>query len=184
VDISAGIKASLAGRYASALFDLASESGVISNVESDLNNLASILNESPDLKRLITNPRLSRITKKDSIMNVARHLGMCDLSTNFLGVLAQNSRLSALNEIIKTFILIAASKRGEVTAEVTSAYPLGGEQVAELQKKLTAREGRTVKISSSVDPSLLGGLVVTVGSQRIDGSIRTRLNSLAQALRA
>jgi F-type H+-transporting ATPase subunit delta len=86
--------------------------------------------------------------------------------------------------MIRAFQMIAAAQRGEVTADVTSAHALSDEQIAALKDKLTARQGRTVKINSSVDPDLLGGLVVTIGSQRIDGSIRTRLNSLAQAMKA
>ena len=98
-------------------------------------------------------------------------------------MLAQNRRLSALPDMIRAFQTIAAAQRGEVTAEVTSAHALSDEQLATLKDKLTAREGRTVKIKPSVDPELLGGLVVTIGSQRIDGSIRTRLNTLAQAMK-
>ncbi len=86
--------------------------------------------------------------------------------------------------MIRAFRMIAAAQRGEVTAEVTSAHALTDEQLEALRQKLTAREGRTVKLSHSVDPDLLGGLVVTIGSKRIDGSIRTRLNSLAQAMKA
>ncbi|TNE62294.1 MAG: ATP synthase F1 subunit delta, partial [Sphingomonadales bacterium] len=89
-----------------------------------------------------------------------------------------------LGDMIRAFQMIAAAQRGEVTAEVISAHALNDEQLAALKDKLTARQGRTVKINPSVDPDLLGGLVVTVGSQRIDGSIRTRLNSLAQAMKA
>ena len=98
-------------------------------------------------------------------------------------MLAQNRRLSALPDMIRAFQTIAAAQRGEVTAEVTSAHALSDDQLATLKDKLTAREGRTVKIKPSVDPELLGGLVGTIGSQRIDGSIRTRLNTLAQAMK-
>ena len=111
-------------------------------------------------------------------------LGLSDLTKKFLAVLAQNRRLSALPGMIRAFRIIAAAQRGEVTAEVTSAHALTDEQLETLRQKLTAREGRTVKLSHSVDPDLLGGLVVTLGSKRIDGSIRTRLNSLAQAMKA
>src|SRR5690606_13300528 len=102
---------------------------------------------------------------------------------NFLGVLAENRRVVELPAVIRAFQAIAAAQRGEVSAEVTSAHPLTDEQVAALEHKLRAREGRTVKLQTNVDPDLLGGLVVTIGSQRIDNSIRTRLNSLAQAMK-
>ena len=114
---------------------------------------------------------------------LAAHLGLDKLTTNFLGVLAQNRRLSHLSAVIRAFSAIAAAQRGEVTAEVASAHPLSDEQLTALEAKLKAREGRTVKIKTSVDPDLLGGLVVTIGSRRIDSSIRTRLNSLAQAMK-
>jgi F-type H+-transporting ATPase subunit delta len=184
VEISAGIQASLAGRYASALFDLASEAGTVSAVESDLDTLANALAESAELREVTTNPELSRKAQGSAIAGVAAHLGLSDLSKNFLGVLAQNRRLGHLGDIIRAFRAIAAAQRGEVTAEVTSAHALTDAQLDALKTKLTAREGRTVKLHSKVDPDLLGGLVVTIGSKRIDGSIRTRLNSLAQAMKA
>jgi len=184
VDISAGIQASLAGRYASALFELASEHGTVTAVESDLENLAAALAESGELREVTRNPELSRKAQGDAIAAVANHLRLSDLTRNFLGVLAANRRLGAVGDMIRAFQAIAAAQRGEVTAEVASAHPLTDEQLAALKDKLTARQGRTVKLKPSVDPDLLGGLVVTIGSQRIDGSIRTRLNSLAQAMKA
>ena len=184
MEISAGIKASLAGRYASALFDLAAENGTVTAVESDLETLAAALAESDELKAVTTNPQMSRAVQGKAIEGVAKHLKLSPLTTKFLGVLAENRRLAALEGVIKAFQMIAAAQRGEVTATVTSAHPLTDAQLDALKAKLTAREGRTVKLSSDVDPDLLGGLVVTIGSQRIDGSIRTRLNSLAQAMKA
>ena len=166
MELSAGIQASLAGRYASALFDLASEAGTVTAVEGDLEKLADSLRESPELRALIRNPDVSR-----------EALG------NVLGVLAQNRRVSELPAAIRAFQSIAAAQRGEVTAQVASAHPLTDEQLSTLEQKLRAREGRTVKLKTTVDPDLLGGLVVTIGSQRIDSSIRSRLNSLAQAMK-
>lgn len=180
---SAGIKASLQGRYASALFDLASESGVVTAVEADLDNVEQAIRESDEFSALIRNPQVSR-TDAGTVMNaIAPVLGLTELTKNFLGVLASNRRLSALPEIIRAFHAIAAAQRGEATAEVTSAHALTDSQVEALRQKLEAREGRNVKVRTSVDPDLLGGLVVTIGSKRIDGSIRTRLNTLAQAMK-
>lgn len=184
MDISAGIKASLAGRYASALFDLASENGTVTAVESDLEKLAAALGESADLAALTTNPELARAAQGAAMAAVAKKLKLSALTTNFLGVLAANRRLAKLPAIISAFKAIAAAQRGEVSATVTSAHPLTETQLKALKTKLTAREGRTVMLSAKVDPDLLGGLVVTIGSQRIDASIRTRLNSLAQAMKA
>jgi F-type H+-transporting ATPase subunit delta len=184
VDISAGIKASLAGRYASALFDLAAENGKVTAVEKDLGTLDTALTESGDLAALTTNPQTARDVAGKAMAAIAKKLKLSPLTTNFLGVLAANRRLAKLPAIIAAFKAIAAAQRGEVTATVTSAHPLSDEQIAALKTKLTQREGRTVMLSAAVDPDLLGGLVVTIGSQRIDASIRTRLNSLAKAMQA
>ncbi len=183
MDISAGIQASLAGRYASALFELAADNGSVSAVESDLEKLDSALRESSDLRSLTTNPEISRDAAQGAIAGLGDLLGLSPLTRNFLGTLAQNRRLAKLAAMIRAFNTIAAAQRGEVTAEVASAHALSDAQLASLKDKLTAREGRTVKLKTSVDPDLLGGLVVTIGSKRIDGSIRTRLNSLAQAMK-
>jgi F-type H+-transporting ATPase subunit delta len=183
VEISAGIKASLAGRYASALFDLASEAGTVTAVESDLDKLAAALAESAELRALIRNPEVSRDQLARVVAGIGAHLGLADLTKNFLGVLAENRRVAELPAMIRAFHAIAAAQRGEVTAEVASAHALTDAQISALEQKLRAREGRTVKLRTSVDPDLLGGLVVTVGSKRIDGSIRTRLNTLAQAMK-
>lgn len=184
MEISAGIQSSLAGRYASALFELAVEDGTVSAVESDLETLEQALAESGDLAAMIRNPEISRKAQGAAIEGVAGLLGLSQLTQKFLAVLAQNRRLSALPDMIRAFRAIAAAQRGEVTAEVTSAHALTDDQLETLRQKLTAREGRTVKLSPRVDPDLLGGLVVTIGSRRIDGSIRSRLNSLAQAMKA
>ncbi len=184
MELSAGIKASLAGRYASALFDLASEAGTVTAVESDLENLEAALAESAELRALIKNPEVSRSALGKVMAGIAAHLKLSDLTGNFLGVLAENRRVADLPAMIRAFTAIAAAQRGEVNAEVASAHPLTDAQLAELEKKLRAREGRTVKLKSRVDADLLGGLVVTIGSKRIDSSIRTRLNSLANAMKS
>ena len=183
MELSAGIKASLAGRYASALFDLASEAGTVTAVEGDLDRLAEALHESAELRALIRNPEVSREQIGKVVGGIGAYLGLAELTKNFLGVLAENRRIADLPAMIRAFHAIAAAQRGEVTAEVASAHALTDAQLATLEQKLRAREGRTVKLKTRVDPDLLGGLVVTVGSKRIDGSIRTRLNSLAQAMK-
>jgi F-type H+-transporting ATPase subunit delta len=175
--------ASLAGRYASALYDLAKERGHTATVEDDLAALAQGIRESDDFAALIRNPEIGREAAGQAIAGVAGVLGSSDLTRNFLGVLAQNRRLGKLPEIARAFAAIAAAERGEITATVVTAHPLDDGQRRELAAKLKAREGREVKIDASVDSDLLGGLVVTIGSRRIDGSLRTRLNSLAQAMK-
>ena len=183
MESSAGIQASLAGRYAVALFELAAEDGVVSAVESDLETLSAALAESSELASLITNPQLGRTAKAGAIEQVAKLLELNTLTRRFLGVLAENRRLAELPRMIRAFRDIAAAQRGEVSADVISAHPLTEDQLSTLKAKLTAREGRTVKLTSSVDPDMLGGLIVTIGSKRIDGSIRTRLNALTQAMK-
>lgn len=183
MELSAGIQASLAGRYASALFDLASEAGTVTAVEADLATFNSALTESADLRSLIRNPEIGRSQIGKVLAALAANYGMSDVTAKFVGVLAHNRRAAELPAIIRAFHAIAAAQRGEVAAEVVSAHPLTDEQLSGLEQKLRAREGRTVKLKSRVDPDLLGGLVVTIGSKRIDSSIRTRLNSLALAMK-
>lgn len=183
MELSAGIQASLAGRYAVALFDLASEQGVVSAVESDLDKLAAALSESAELAAFIRSPEASRAEFAKAMAALGDHLQLSALTQSFLGVLAQNRRVGELPSIIRAFHMIAAAQRGEVNAEVSSAHALSAEQLSTLEARLKAREGRNVKLTSRVDPDLLGGLVVTIGSKRIDSSIRSRLNSLAKAMK-
>lgn len=183
MEISGGITASLAGRYASALFELANEHGSVPAVESDLERLSAAMAESADLSALTRNPKVTREAAGAAIAGVADYLGLSALTRNFLGVLARNRRLASLPDVIRAFDAIAAASRGEVTAEVTTAHPLDDTQLAQLAAKLKEREGREVKLRTTVDPAILGGLVVRIGSSMIDSSIRTRLNSLAQAMK-
>ena len=180
---SGGITASLQGRYASALFALASEKEAVAAVESDLEKLGAAVLGSDDLAALIRNPQVSREASARAMDGVASLLGVSPLTKNFIGVLAQNRRLAALPAVVSAFASIAAASRGEVTAQVTSAHPLDEKQIAALTAKLKSREGRDVKITASVDPEILGGLVVRIGSTQIDSSIRTRLNTLANAMK-
>jgi F-type H+-transporting ATPase subunit delta len=183
VENSGGITASLHGRYASALYELAQDNKAVAAVESDLEKLGEAIAQSDDLAALIRNPQISREAAGKAVDSVAGLLGLGDITRKFLGVLAGNRRLSALPDIVRAFAAIAAAARGEVTAEVTSAHPLTATQEKALAKKLKEREGKDVKIRTRVDPEVLGGLVVRIGSTQIDSSIRTRLNTLAQAMK-
>lgn len=180
---SGGISASLQGRYASALYDLASEGAVVTQVESDLDKLGQAILGSADLAALIRNPQIGRDAAAKAIDGVAGVLGLSPLTRNFLGVLAGNRRLGKLPETIRAFSAIAAAARGEASAEVTSAHPLSAAQLKALADKLKARQGKDVKFTAMVDPEILGGLVVRIGSTQIDSSIRTRLNTLANAMK-
>ncbi|MCX7283076.1 MAG: F0F1 ATP synthase subunit delta [Novosphingobium sp.] len=184
MEISGGITASLSGRYASALFELANEQGQVASVERDLETLDAALRESADLQSLISSPQLGREEAGRAIDAVGSVIGLSDLTKKFIGVLAANRRLSDLPGMIRAFAQIAAASRGEVSAEVTSAHALDDAQIAALTEKLKARTGKSIKLKTNVDPDILGGLVVKIGSQMIDSSIRTRLNSLATAMKA
>jgi F-type H+-transporting ATPase subunit delta len=180
---SANIQASLAGRYATALFELARERGSIDTVETSLKTLARAVAESDDLKALTSSPSIARADAKRAIAAVANSMQLDTLTTNTLGVLAENRRLREISAVARAFATLAASHRGEVTAEVTSAHPLTPAQMSALSDKLKSRVGSNVAIQTRVDPSILGGLTVKIGSQMIDNSILTRLNSLASAMK-
>lgn len=180
---SGGIQASLSGRYATALFELARDSKALPKVEASLATVQQALAESADFKALTTSPLIARGPAAKAVAATAGVLELDATTTKFLGVLAQNRRLSQLPAIIRAFRQLAAAHRGETTAEVTSAHPLDAEQVDALKAQLRTRLGRDVNVDLSVDPSLLGGLVVKIGSQMIDSSIKTRLNSLAHAMK-
>ena len=183
METSGGIQASLAGRYATALFELARDSGRIEAVEASLSTLKAALAESQDLRDLISSPLLSRTDAAKGVAGVAKALQLDPLTVNFLGVLATNRRLAKTADVIRAFAALAADARGEMTADVVSAHPLSDDQVSALKAQLAARVGRKISVDLSVDPSLLGGLVVNIGSQRIDSSIKTRLNTLAHAMK-
>ncbi len=177
------IQASLGGRYATALFDLAAESKTIETVEASLGKVRAALDQSDDFKALTTSPVVARDAAAKAVLATAAELGVDPTTKNFLGVLAQNRRLGELPAIIRAFRMLAARHRGEVSADVASAHPLSDDQVAELKQQLRQRVGREVSVELHVDPALLGGLVVRIGSQMIDSSIRTRLNTLAHAMK-
>lgn len=182
-DIQSNMTAGLAGRYATALFDLARESNSIDAVAKSLSSLRDALAESDDFAALISSPIVSRSDAAKTVAALAKAMKLDSLTGNFLGVLAENNRLEKLGGMIHAYDAIVAAHRGEVTAEVTSAHPLTAEQLKTLKANLKTRVGRDVTVAATVDPAILGGLVVQLGSQLIDGSIRTRLNSFAAAMK-
>ena len=183
METSGGIQASLAGRYAMALFELAHDERQIDSVSASMAALKRALAESQDFANLTTSPLVGREEGARGIEAAAGSIGVDPLTRNFLGVLAKNGRLSQLGNVIRNFTLLAAQHRGEVTAEVTSAHPLSDDQVAALKTNLRARMGQDIAVDLNVDPAILGGLVVKIGSNMIDGSIRTKLNTLAHAMK-
>lgn len=183
METSSGIQASLAGRYAIALFELARDEKQIESVSASLASLRQALKESADLQELVSSPLIDRDQKVRAIGAVAGSMGLDPLTTRFLGVIAQNRRLAKLGDVIRAFNLLAAGHRGEITAEVTSARPLDDDQITQIKQHLRSRMGRDIAVDLHVDPAILGGLTVKIGSQLIDGSIRTKLNNLALAMK-
>jgi F-type H+-transporting ATPase subunit delta len=183
VETSGGIRASLAGRYASALFDLARDQRQIESVGKSLDLLNQALADSKDLNELATSPLVSREEAQKAFHSIAPELGLDPITANFLGVLARNGRKNQLQPVIRAFRRLAADHRGETTAEVVSARPLSDDQLAALKNQLRNRAGRDVTLEATVNPDILGGIVVKLGSQQIDASIRTKLNRLASAMK-
>lgn len=173
----------IAERYAGSLYELAVQSSTVDKVETDLSRFEGLLSESDDLARMIKSPVFSAEEQFKAIVAIADKAGISGLVGNFLRVVAQNRRLFAVPSMIKAFRAIAAEARGEVSADVTSAHPLSATQQDELKATLKGVTGKDVAINAVVDPSLLGGLVVKVGSRQIDTSLRTKLNSLKLALK-
>jgi F-type H+-transporting ATPase subunit delta len=173
----------LASRYATALFELASEQNALDQVEGDLLTLERALDESPDLGRLIRSPVVARDEQGRAMAALAERLGLGELTRNFLGVLAAQRRLVALPGVIAGFKRQLAVHRGEETAEVTSAVPLDEEQLAGVKDAVARYAGRPVQLTATVDPALLGGIVVRIGSRMIDASLKTKLQNLELSMR-
>ena len=183
MDISGGIQASLSGRYALALFELANEQKKLEAVGRDLAAVAQALAESEDFKALTTSPLVGRDEAVKAVEATAKAMQLDTITANFHGVLAKNRRLGQLPGVIRAFNTLSARHRGELTAEVTSAHTLDDGQVDAIRQNLRTRMGRDIAVDLRVDPAILGGLVVKIESQMIDGSIRTKLNNLAQAMK-
>ncbi len=183
MDISGGIQASLAGRYAIALFELADEQKALDTVAASLAAVREALAQSEEFRALTTSPLIGRDDKVRAVAAAAEAMKLDPITANFLGVLARNRRLAQLDGVIRAFFILAARHRGEISAEVVSAHPLDDAQVDALRNNLRTRYGSDIAVDLQVDPAILGGLVVKIGSRMIDGSIRTKLNNLALAMK-
>ncbi len=183
METSSGIQASLAGRYASALFGLARDERQIDAVSRSLGLLAQALVDSRDFAELVSSPLVSRQDAGKAFDAIGRELSLDPITTNFIGVLARNGRKNQLQNVIRAFRRFAADHRGETTAEVVTAHALKDDQLAALKQQLRTRAGRDVAIETRIDPEILGGIVIKMGSQMIDASIRTKLNKLAEAMK-
>ena len=183
METSGGIQASLAGRYASALFGLARDEKQIDSVSRSLDTLKRALVDSRELAQLISSPLVDRDGAGRAFGAISDELGLDPITAKFLQVLARNGRKGQLEQVIRLFRRLAAEHRGETSAEVISAHPLSDDQIARLKSQLKARAGRDVAIDASTDPAILGGLIVKLGSEMIDASLKTKLNRLAQVMK-
>ncbi|MBC7139070.1 MAG: F0F1 ATP synthase subunit delta [Defluviimonas sp.] len=179
----ASISASIAGRYASAVFDLAREGGSLATLEADVSALDAALKESPEFRDLIASPIYSRDEQARSIAAIAAMMGLSGLLANALALMASKRRLFVLPQLVQVLRDRIAAEKGEVTAEVTAASPLSAEQSDRLAATLSRTVGKTVILNTAVDESLIGGLIVKVGSKMIDTSVASKLASLQHAMK-
>ena len=180
---SSQIVSGVAERYASSLFDLALESNALSEVAAALDNFQALIDESADLKRLILSPVFGSDEQLKAITAILDKAGISGLAGNFIKVAADNRRLFAVPGMIRAFRGIYARHRGEISAEITSAHALTAAQETELKAALKGVTGKDVAINVAVDPSILGGLIVRLGSRQIDTSLRTKLSTLKLSLK-
>ncbi|MBL8630245.1 MAG: F0F1 ATP synthase subunit delta [Rhodospirillaceae bacterium] len=173
----------LATRYASALYDLADEQGALDTVAGDLKSLRQMIDDSDDFRRFIKSPVLTRTEQGSAIKAISEKAALSALTQKFLGLAAANRRLFALPGIITAFLTTLATRRGEVAAEVTSAAALSEAQLGAISAALKQTVGRTVALTSKVDSSILGGLIVKVGSRMVDSSIKSKLQRLKLAMK-
>ncbi len=179
----ASISAGIAGRYATAVFELAKEAGGLAALEADVAALGAAVKESADLRALIASPVFSREEQSRAMTALAARMGLSPTVTNTLALMAANRRLFVLPQLLAALTGMIAEAKGEVTADVTAAAALTKAQADKLAASLSKNIGKTVKLNTSVDESLIGGLIVKVGSKMIDTSIRSKLASLQNVMK-
>jgi F-type H+-transporting ATPase subunit delta len=173
----------MATRYAAALFELADSKKALDAVAGDLTQLRKMIADSADLQRMMDSPILDRAEQAKAMSAIVKAAGFNELTQKFTGLIAQNRRLFAMATIIKAFLKLLADRRGEMTAEVTAARALTSDQQAAVAEAIRKAVGSKVSINVKVDPSLLGGLIVQVGSRMIDSSLKTKLQKLQLAMK-
>ena len=173
----------VSGRYATALFDLARDENSIDAVKADLDRFAAMLDESADLKRLVRSPVFAAEAQLKALSAVFEKAEITGVSANFLKVLAANRRLFAVSEVIRAFNALVAKFKGEATADVTVAETLSDKNLEALKAALKSVTGKDVTLDVKVDPSIIGGLVLKLGSRMVDSSLRTKLNSIKNAMK-
>ena len=171
------------GRYATALFELALEGKSLDKVSKDLENIQKMLESSSDLDNLVKSPVFSTDEQMRALNAVLKKAKISRLTMNFVSLITSNRRLFAIQDMIKAFAMLLAQHRGEITAEVTSASKLTVKQLNAVKSELKAVVGRDVKLDARVETSLLGGLIIKVGSRMVDNSLKTKLESLKIAMK-
>lgn len=173
----------IARRYASAFFDLAKEQSALEQAEKDMATLAALVAGGGDFGAFLQNTTYKRDDQAKAVVAVAQHLKLSALSEKFLGTLALKRRLPVLGDVVTAVQALIAQEKGEATADVTSAIALDDAQVRQIAEQLKKITGRTVKVNVSVDPAIIGGLIIRVGSQLMDSSVKTKLERLHRALK-
>jgi F-type H+-transporting ATPase subunit delta len=182
VTSASNASAALTKRYATAIIELAHDAGKTQRVEQDLDQLVAMLKTSADLQFLTRSPSISRASQSRALMAVAEKAGFDSLTIHFLGVLVHNRRLNAVEAIIRAIKEEMAQRRGEITVQVETAQDMTPAQLKSLQEELSRGMKREVTIRAKVEPSIMGGMIVTVGSQMIDDSVRRKLEKLKIAM--
>lgn len=183
MEASSASDAGLAGRYAQALFDLAKADGSLDQVANDLRGVRGMLAESPELSRTLPSPMVPLDVKIATLRTLGERAGMAAVTVKFLGVVATQGRLDALDAIASAFLEQLADVKGEMTVEIVSAQPLADDQAAAVRDAVGSAVGKSIRLETKVDPSLLAGMVVRVGSRMIDASLKTKLRNLELAMR-
>ena len=173
----------VSGRYATALFELARDEKCLDAVKADLDRFEAMLVESEDLKRLVRSPVFSADVQAKALSAVLDKAAITGISANFLKVLTANRRLFAVADVIRAFRALVARFKGEASAEVTVAEPLSEKNLETLKAALKSVTGKDVTLNVQVDPSIIGGLVLKLGSRMVDSSLRTKLNSIKHAMK-
>ena len=179
----ASISLSIAGRYAQALFELARESDGLQALEADADALGVVLKGSPDFAAMIASPVIARDEQASAVRAVATAMGVSTLMANTLALMASKHRLFVLPQLVSDLQARIAADKGEVTVEVTSATPLSADQAAKLIAALKVNSGKDIKLNASVDESLIGGLIVKLGSTMIDTTVKAKLAALQNAMK-
>jgi F-type H+-transporting ATPase subunit delta len=177
------ILSGMAGRYATALFELALETNAIEPVKTELDRFDALVADSADLTRLVRSPVFSTEEQLQALSAVLDRMGIRSIAANFLKLAATNRRLFAVRDMIKAFRALVARHKGEATAEVTVAEPLKDQHVDALRAALKSVSGKDVDLDVKVDPAVLGGLVIKLGSRMVDSSLRTKLNAITHAMK-